>query len=75
MDYANVYRELMRRVPGRFDRTMGVYMELEDRVYYMYRLGRSYPWQDRRTYAIIVQAVRNTNYLGDCYGRQLSDEE
>lgn len=66
-DYAGVYRDLMVRIPGKFDRTKGAYYELADRVNYMWRIGRSYPWRERRMYGVLAAITRNTAYLGDCY--------
>lgn len=66
-DFAGVYSSLMRRMPGREDRTRGIYLELRDRFNYMYDRATRYPWQDAAIYNTLEISKRDMIYLSRCY--------
>ncbi len=68
-EFARPYYEIMKVIPGKFDRTKGVYLELEDKIRFMKRLSDGQDWQDFRVAQGVDRVWQDLCSLARCYGR------
>ena len=68
MDIAMVYHDVMKRIPNRPERTVGVYVEVKDRFNYMVRWIRTYRWINQFYVDQVLQVLgRDMAYMQRCY--------
>lgn len=68
-DFSKIYWSLMVRIPGKFDRTKGPYLELVDRFRWAYEHARFEPWSNPSVLGYMHDARRDMAWLSRCYPR------
>ena len=67
-DFSNVHYELQKRIPSKFSRTKGSFLELRDRVDYAEKYSYPFPWDNPQVAIFVTYAYRELyNNLAYCY--------
>ncbi len=72
-DFSKEFTDVMLRIPGKFDRTKGLYYEERDRAYYAYRLVFAQRWPNPNIQRYVSYAYQEIYYnLAGCYAGALA---